>query len=93
MGVAVMNDKSGDQKAAFEKILKNYQSAGRDYLTREQFLAVHALKKRMQKDTWHLTFNKSSSRFARGTLVLCFHELYVIILSIKLRWALEEIKN
>ena len=50
MGVAVMNDKSGDQKAAFEKILKNYQSAGRDYLTREQFLAVHALKKRMQKD-------------------------------------------
>ena len=50
MGVAVMNDKGGDQKAAFEKVLGNYKSARKDYLTRDQFLAVHALKKKMQQD-------------------------------------------
>ena len=48
MGVAVMNDKGGDQKAAFEKVLDNYKKAGQDYLTRDQFLAVHALKKKLQ---------------------------------------------
>jgi len=49
MGVAVMNDKGRDQKAAFEKVLDNYKKAGQDYLTRDQFLAVHALKKKLQQ--------------------------------------------
>jgi len=47
MGVAVMNDNSGDQKAAFEKVRSNYEAAGKPFLTREQFLAVHKLKKEL----------------------------------------------
>lgn len=47
MVVAVMNDSSGDQKAAFERVAKNYEQANRPYLQRSEFLAVHKLKKEL----------------------------------------------
>jgi hypothetical protein len=51
MAVAVMNDAGSDQKAAFEKVQKNYETAKKDFLTREQFLALNRFKKDLSQLT------------------------------------------
>ncbi|PIR97249.1 MAG: hypothetical protein COT91_02440 [Candidatus Doudnabacteria bacterium CG10_big_fil_rev_8_21_14_0_10_41_10] len=48
IGTAVMQDQSGDQAQTFEKVINNYKSAGKDYLNREQFLAVNKLRKELK---------------------------------------------
>ena len=50
MGSAVMNDKnSPDQRTAFARVINNYKMAGKEYLSREQFLAVNRLKKELKQ--------------------------------------------
>lgn len=49
IGTAVMQDQSGNQAAAFEKIINNYKSVGKEYLNREQFLAINRLRKELKQ--------------------------------------------
>ncbi len=47
MAVAVMNDVSGDQAAAFDKVMKTCQQSGKEFLTREEFMAINRIKKEL----------------------------------------------
>lgn len=45
MAVTVMNDASGDSAVAFDRVMKSQQAAGKETLTREEFMAINKLKR------------------------------------------------
>ena len=47
--VAITNDTGGDQKAAFERVTRSLASAGKEYLNRDEFLAMHRFKKEISE--------------------------------------------